>query len=70
MMDVPHGKEFFAANPWPLAARAKELGLPTDRFRECDLIPDGQVIVVDYDELLRPTLDPLKIEWGRGTADS
>lgn len=45
------GKVFFAANPWPLAAEAKRQGYDTDRFRESDLVPDGQVIVCDLDKL-------------------
>ncbi len=45
------GKVFVAANPWPLAAQAKREGLPTDRFRESDLVPDGQVLVFDLDAL-------------------
>lgn len=55
MSEIPeNGKLFFAANPWPLAAAAKRQGLPTDRFRESDLIPDGQVIVFDLDALKLP----------------
>lgn len=48
--DVPKdGKLFVAANPWPLAAQAHREGLATDRFVESDLVPDGQVFVVDLD---------------------
>lgn len=48
------GKLFFAANPWPLAAAAKREGLDTDRFRESDVVPDGQIVVVDLDALKLP----------------
>lgn len=41
------GKVFVAANPWLLAALAKREGLPTDRFRESELVPDGQVLTID-----------------------
>lgn len=44
------GKVFLAANPWPLAAAAKREGYDTDRFRESDLVPDGQVIIFDLDK--------------------
>lgn len=48
--DVPKdGKLFVAANPWPLAAQAHREGLATDRFVESDLVPDGQVFVIDLD---------------------
>ena len=45
------GKLFFAANPWPLASEAKRRGYDTDRFRESDFVPDGQVIIFDLDKL-------------------
>jgi hypothetical protein len=51
------GKLFVAANPWPLAAEAKRQGLPTDRFRESDLVPEDQVLVFDLDKLFAPIED-------------
>lgn len=45
------GKLIVAANPWLLAAAAKREGLPTDRIRESDLVPDGKVYVVDLDAI-------------------
>jgi hypothetical protein len=47
------GKRFVAANPWPLAAEAKRLGLRTDQFQESDYVPDGKVYIIDLDELTR-----------------
>ncbi len=53
MSDLPEdGKVFLAANPWPLAAEANRRGLPIDRFFESDLVPEGQVLIVDLDKLL------------------
>lgn len=48
------GKVFLMANPWPLAAEAKRRGYETDRFRESDFVPDGQMIVCDLDALRLP----------------
>ena len=45
------GKLYVAANPWPLAAVAKREGLPTDRFRESDFVPDDKVYILDLDAL-------------------
>lgn len=46
-----NGKLFVAVNPWPLAAEAKRQSYPTDRFRESDFVPDGQVVIFDLDKL-------------------
>lgn len=48
------GKVFLAANPWPLAAEAKRQGYDTDRFRESDYVPDGEVVIFDLDAFKLP----------------
>ncbi len=53
------GKRFIAANPWPLAAIAKDLGLRTDQFRESNYVPDDVVYVIDLDALSE--LPPLNL---------
>ena len=59
--EIPRGKRFIAANPWPLAAEAKRLGLPTDGFQESDYVEDGKVYIVDLDALMElKELDPFK----------
>lgn len=53
-MTPREGKLFVAANPWLLAAAAKRLGYPTERFAEAD-VPDDLVYVIDLDALAWPT---------------
>lgn len=53
------GKRFIAANPWPLAAEAKRLGLPTDGFQESNFVADDKVYIVDLDALAE--LPPLNL---------
>lgn len=45
------GKVIVAANPWPLAATAKQLGLRDVEFRELDDIPDDTAYVINLDQL-------------------
>lgn len=45
------GKAIVAANPWPIAAAAKQLSIRDVEFRELDDLPDDTAYVINLDQL-------------------